>query len=184
MYMKVYEAIWWYMDAYEVVYEPIWKYMKVYDGIWMYIKFVTNSICVYNCCIIWDIYMRSLPLDCLRCPTGFGVVYTTTLHVIIKQTVQPLEFENREAFSGTYPNIPWHPLPPPPPRRNCKIHVDPGMSMLATISSVKQLDRKMGLWKKTGEENCGNWTTVNHDRKTTLIWEQNWDLLTHFHMHC
>ena len=42
---------------------------------------------------------------------------------------------------------------------------------------------KMDLWKKTGEENCGKWPTVNHNRKRTLILEQNWDLLTHFHMY-
>ena len=42
--------------------------------------------------------------------------------------------------------------------------------MLATISFS---------CKTTGEENCGNWPTVNHDRKTTLILEQNRDLLTH-----
>ena len=44
MYMKVYEALWWYLKVCDsvrmkmVVNEFIWKCIKLYDNMWMYMK--------------------------------------------------------------------------------------------------------------------------------------------------
>ena len=146
----------------------------------------------------WDTHPHSLPpqknlgygpeeystkrqLVIILCTAGFNnyeLNYTArnqgcTVHGWYHKS--PREFENREVFTGTYPNIAWPPPPPPPPPGtppNRKIDVGSGDEH----ASNNQVDGKMDLWKKTGEENCGNWPTVKHDRKTALILEQNWDL--------